>query len=249
MRISKRTMMMGSIQPNLVPIVEALARNQTRTTLGGAALGGITDNSGGVAGAVLVAVPTITASAVPAGANLAQRASFNTAMDAVAVGIATLSDYLRVAYTSLGIADELGDHPEVPAVAGTIAAIPAAVTGVDGTAGDAMLRAEANSVISRQRNNLSTLARAYNALATAVGVDTLPNETGGNAATDGSFSTTLTADTAVAAGDVATSDLASAADATASLVALRNNIATLADSIDTVLFADLDAREPIILTP
>jgi hypothetical protein len=249
MRASLASLKLGTINPNLLGMIQVLARNSVRQAVDAADVAAIVDNSGGN-NAAAVAVPTINTRAVPAGANLASRAGFNAAIGTIDAGIGELVDKLAAFYTAVGgTAPTLGDHPAA-AGNGTIEAITTGGAAVDGTAGDALLRLDANAAISRQRNNLATAVKAYNVVATALGVATIPNNSGGKANQDLTFNASVTATTAVAAGAVATSDLASAADATASLTALRNNIAYVANKINTVLnAAGSFAIEPIILEP
>lgn len=250
MRMSLSSLNAGVVNPNILGFIKAVALNSQRAALDAANVPAITNNSGGTV-TNSVAVPTVDVRAVPAGANLQNRTAFNTAITEIHDGIANLRDTLNLAFTALGLSGELGDHDGAAGVANTVAAISVGGAAVDGSAGNALLRSEANAAISRQRNNLATLIKAYNTLATSMGMATIPNNSGGKANGDLTFNAIVTANTAVAAGNVATSDLASSAAAAASLTALRNNVAHVANKINTVLndATLLAAREPILLVP
>lgn len=102
--------------------------------------------------------------------------------------------------------------------------------------GEAVLRSEFNSAISRARNNLSTVVTAYNDIALAVGKASLIDATSGTSSQAKALSSKVAVATAVAASDVATSDLATKAAADAALTALANNIATIASKINSSIF-------------
>lgn len=249
MRVSMSALNMGAINPNLLGFVKATARNSVRAAISAAPVAAVTDSSTG-SNVASVAIPTINTKAIPSGANLASRTAFNTAIGTVHDAIANLRNTLLGFYTPLGIADHLGAHGGAAGVAGTVGAITKVVTGVDGTAGNALQRVEANSALSRQRNNLASLIKAYNHVATAMGVATIPNNTGGKASDPISFGASVTATTAIAAGSVATADLASKAEVDASLTALANTVSHIANKVNVVLRAAGSlAAEPIILDP
>jgi hypothetical protein len=249
MRASLSTLNLGAVSPNLLGFFKAAAYNSVRAAITADTPAAMTDNSTGN-NAASVAVPLINTRAVPAGANLASRPAFNAAIVTAHNAIAVLVDTLNDFYTALGIDTELGAHDGVVAVAGTVPAVTKAITGVDGTAGNGMLRSEANAALSLQRNNLATTIKAYNRIATAMGAATIPNNTGGKADANLTFGAAVAADTAVAAGAVATSDLAAKADADASMTALANDIAHVTNNVNTVLRAAGSlVPEPIIIEP
>lgn len=250
MRIS-RSVLKISTDPKLIDFVEAVARNNARSILSSANLAALTDSSTGTAGSTFTPVLTVDTKVVLSGTNLSPRDGFNTAIGVTDNAIAVLATYFNVAFTALGI-------PLITLGTGNVvtpATIPAqtkTIAGVDGTAGNGMLRFDANAALVRARNNFSTLIRAYNTVAVALGVATIADNTGGSV--PGALMVVgakLTAGTAISAGAVATSDLASKAGIDAALTALANNIATLAAKTSNPLFlaGTLTARIPHILVP
>lgn len=244
------------VDSNIRGFMEATARNNSRAVLQAATKDTITDSSTGTVVASLPVIATQNAKVTPSGANLASRAGYNAAIVKVNNAIAVLRDMaLRNGFTPLGYVSPTGASmllggDGTVATQGTVPALDKTVTGVDGSGGDAMLRTEFNASVTRARNNLATILRAYNALATSVGVSTVKSSTGGNADQNLTLSNNLLANTAVAAGAIATGDFASKAAADAALLALANTIATTADKFKNSLLstATLSARVPIILT-
>lgn len=238
----------AAIDPNLMDFVIAVARNNARSLLANAAL---TDSSTGTAGSVLVPVLTQEVKVVPSGANLASRADFNTAMTSFNNAMAVLSAFFNTNVFARTDLPQLSGATGTVATPGTIPALTKSVTGVDGSAGGAMLRVEMNAALTRARNNLSHMVKAYNIAATAVGVPTLPDNTVGKASYTMTVYPPVSAGTAVAAGSVGSSDLASKVGTDAGLLALANNVAYLADRVNNALLANatLSARIPAILMP
>lgn len=240
-----------AVDPNMFDIIVALSVNSARAAVDALDITAITDNSTGVGGSAIVAVNTQDAKVAQSGANLGSRTAFNTAIGKVNNALSVLASYLSGnGWEAIG-QTALAGYDGAIAVAGTVPALDKVVAGVDGSAGNSMLRVEFNSAISRARNNLATLVRVYNSLAVSLGVATLVDGSGGAASGTNAFLGNLTAPTAVGAGAVATSDLATKAAADAALTALANNIATLSDKIDAVLLhaTTTGTKKAIIVVP
>lgn len=237
-----------AVDPNLLPFVKAVCQNNARSLLATATL---TDNSTGVAGSNLSAVPTQSSKVAASGANLSHRTNFNTAISGIHDALTVLATYINTnLLAKLGVTQITLNGGNV-AVAGTIPAITKALAAVDGSAGNGMLRSEANAAVLRARNNLATIVKAYNIAATAVGAPTLSDATGGSASDTLSLGALVQSNTAVAAGAVATSDLASDASVDSSLNALANNVATIAAKITANVLNNtvLSAKVPVVLIP
>jgi hypothetical protein len=119
---------------------------------------------------------------------------------------------------------------------------------------DVMLRSEFNTAVVRARNNVSALVKGYNWLATALGVATLNDLTGGSADQVTKINP-FTVDPVVTAPTVVATtigmDLASGVASDAVLTALANNIAFIAAKTTNplLLAGTLSARIPTTLIP
>lgn len=246
--------------PNVLGFMVAVAQNSARSLIGAVTFPSFVDNSTGVAGSALAAVPTQTGKVAQSGTNLASRTAFNTAIGKTNDAVAVLAGLLNLGMTPMALSKPVGGGAGTVsltgatgtvAVAGTVPAQDKTVAGVDGSAGNSMLRLEFNAAVTRARNNLATLMRGYNLMATAIGVATIKNDTLGGSDKTYIVSTPLTATTAVAAGSVATSDLATKVAADAALTVLANDIAFISAKISGVLFLAANFttanRVPIVL--
>lgn len=236
--------------PDLGAFIKAVAINTSRTLVRALTIVAITDNSTGTAAGTLDAVPTQDVKTAQSGSNLASRPAFNTAIGKINDATATLAAYLVAnGWTALGLPTPTGYPGTV--TAGTVAACDKSVAGVDGTGGNAMLRSEFNSAVVRMRNNQASVLRMYNTLSMALGDPTVPNSTSGSPGVAYNALAAVTAPTAVAAGAVASSDLAAKTYADEALVELVDNVASLAAKINTILLATgvTGTPVPILLVP
>jgi hypothetical protein len=228
-------------------VLTAVAQNSAREVLGGTTPGTLTDSSTGSAGASLSPVVTPPTKGVANGSNLSPRAAFNTAIGKTNNAVAVIGKFLNdnvltpLGHTTVTLNDGTIATP------GTIPAQDKALAATDGTSSTAMLRSEAVAAISNQRNNLATLVKAYNMAAISLGIVTLTDGVGGKADPTLTLADNVTAGTAVAT--TAGMDLALDTEVDAALLAMANDIATLAAKISTVLLASgtLSARVPILL--
>lgn len=246
MKFSLSTLKMV-LHPSIRPLIERLAQQGARAAL--TVPTAIIDSSTGVAAATVVAVPLPGKfTHVDGQSDLAQLASFNTAAITINNGIAVLAEHLSVnGNVKLNIPAITGGDGVI-AVSGTVPAATKTVTGVDGATATALGRLEAGSALSALRNNLATVVRAYNALAVAIGVDTLTDNSGGKPTlTDYTLVNRVVAATGVAAAG----DAASKAAVDAALTALANDIATVAAKINTSLFVagTINNRNLVTLVP
>lgn len=248
MKISKSTLQ-SAFEPTVANALIALFQNATRAVLGAETIGAITDNSTGVAAGTLAAVPVVPTKGEGDGSNLAPRAAFNTAIGKVDNAINVLAKYLNDEVLTPLSMPTITLNGGTVAVPGTVPALDKALTATDGSTNTAMLRSEAFAQLSIARNNLATVVKAYNMIATAIGGTTLADNTGGKADSELELVTQGTAATAVATADVATTDCALDTEVDASLTALANNIATLAAKIGTSLLAsgNISARVPVLI--
>jgi hypothetical protein len=248
-----------AIDPNISKFIRATAWNSASAAINTVRLARIsatspvvvTNSSTGTAGSVLSAVPSQAAKVTPSGTNLAPRAGFNTAIGKINNAIAVLAGHLNdMGLTPLGLTTITGGNGTV-ATPSTVPALDKTLTGVDGSSDSALLRSEFLTQLVIARNNLATLVSAYNTVAVAIGQPTLANVTGGKASPKLILTNQGTAGTAVLTANVSSSDLASDAAVDAALTALANNIATLSEKVDDVLFAagSVTAVEPIVLVP
>lgn len=221
-----------TLDPHIRSVVVALLNNDARRNIGPEPTD-MVDNSTGTAGASLVAIPTADKFVYTSGSTLAPRAAFNTAIGKIDDAIAVIGTYLSVQTVKLGLGAITLNATGAVAVAGTVPAQDKSLTATDGSSNTALLRSQANASITVHRNNLATLVRAYNQIATAIGVDTLLDATGGKPTlTSLVLSDEVTATTA--AGN--TADVVSDAAIDAILLAFANNIATLVAKINGTLF-------------
>lgn len=242
MRISLAALNVA-VDPNLIELLKTVSINTSRSLLSAVTL---TDSSTGVAAATLAAINTQNARVAASGSNLAPRAAFNTAIGKANNAIAVLRDYLNTnALALLGVPQLSGGNGTV-AVAGTIPAQDKVLTATDGSSDAAMLRSEFNAAIVTLRNNLATIVRSYNTVATAVGGLTLSDLTGGSASPTGVLVNSVTAGTAVLTASVAAGDLATDAAVDAALTAFAADVATVAAKLSANVLHDASVLNVVV---
>lgn len=248
MRISNASLQVA-VDPNIQDLLKAVCRNNARTLCASPAA--LTDSSTGVAGSALAPVLTQDVKVAASGANLAPRAAFNTAIGVVNNAIAVLATFYNTnVFAKIGT-PLLSGFTGTVVTPGTIPAMTKVLTATDGSSDAAMLRSEANAAIVRARNNLSTLVKAYNIAATALGAATLNDLTGGSSDAALVINAAVTAASTVLTASVAAGDQATDAAVDAALTALANNVAFLAaKTTNPLLHADvISAVVPVILVP
>lgn len=246
MKVSRSTTL-TAVSPVIRPALEALIQNNARSRL--SAVTAMTDSSTGVVAPALVSIPTPGRFTHTGGATIASRTAFNTAIGKVDEAINVLAKHLSDnGMTKAELGAFILNASGAITTAGTIPALDKTVTGTDGAANAGLKRTDAAASISALRNNLSTVVRAYNALAVALGVSTVQDATGGKASLN-SFA--LVNEVVASAGVGPSGDPASKADVDVVLTAFATDIATLASKINTILFAaaTINGRVPVTLVP
>jgi hypothetical protein len=247
----KKSTLVTAANPNTYQAFEAIFQNDIRSRLHAAAPAAMVNNSGAAAGGPIVAPPALVQTAQN-GANLAQFASFNTAIATVDDAIAVLASWLKTYfYTPYAAGNVTLNATGVITAAGTVPAVTVAVTAVDGTAGDAALRSEVQAALTGANNNLATVIRMYNNIAVALGFATIADNSGGAGDPNLTLYNQSLAVTAVAAANVATSDLAPAAGVDTALTDLADNISYVTAQINASIFnaAALAVTNPLVLLP
>lgn len=233
MRVSLNALRIAT-HPHVTALMVGLIRNDARRNVGAVPADMVDNSTGANQVGGLVPIPTLNKFTYAGGATLAPRAAFNTASGKIDDAIAVLADFLNdEALEPIGAGVVVQNATSNIAVAGTIPALDKALAGVDGSGNTALLRSEANAAISVHRNNFATVVRAYNAIATALGAPTLNDASGGKPSLD---TYTLVNEVPAATAVGSASDVVSDAEVDATLTAIANNVATLANRINNVLF-------------
>jgi hypothetical protein len=208
--------------------IAALAQESARARVAASAPTALTDSSTGTAGAALVAVP-LGADAVHDGGSHVPKAGFDTTMGLVE----DAHEELLAKTNELIVLIAGSTYPTVAASAGAAADNTIAeIAALTGATNNLVPRADANAQIVIARNNQASIAGAVNVCAVALGLATLPDNSGGafsKTATEFGIVDAAATGTALATAGDATITLASA---NAALTALKNNISTLAETIN-----------------
>lgn len=235
----------GHLPADLHAAVTRIIQNSARTAIDAAAAAAITDNSGGATTGPQVLVPTQDTVFVSAGADIALKTSFDTAVgtvnDAIAVLADSLSDIIDVLAIDGAATPYITQGDGTIAVADTIAAVTVTVTGDAGATAVVVSRANGNLAISNMRNNLATINAAFNQLAASVGEAAIVPNGGGSP--DPGFVLANNVDGGVAVDN--TADVLSKAAADAALNAMQDNIAhiaTVRDTLDTAMATALSVN-------
>lgn len=223
--------------------VAALAQEAARGRVAANAPAALTDNSGGVAGSALAPVANPVAASHDGGTH-ADKASFDTAIgdihDAVGELVALTNTLLD------GVSGNASMHLSrangAAAPNDTIEAIPAVAGATDNLLDPATGLAQ----IVVARNNQAALAAAINFVRVAMGMDTLPDMSGG--IFEASADEWLLEDTAATAAAVTTTGAGTftLASVNAAITALKNNVATMAASLNE-LRGDLSHVGPLVV--
>ena len=241
MKVSKTQLRMG-LSPLAYTVLRTLMANNARVIVG--AVAAMVDNSTGAVQAGGVLQP-VNLPSRGAGGGLALRADFNTAATAADNAISVLAAWLNVkGITPLQFEDMKPNTTGVITTAGTVPAMTKAVGATDGTGSVAVSLTDALATLSALRNNLSTVLRAYNALATAFGLATVKDSTNGKAAAN----LDLVDVPKSAAGVSGTAVAASASDCSAAFLAMANDVATLASLTNVSLFLSPNGNKPVTIT-
>lgn len=222
----------GMKHDDVVKALRGLAQDNARNRIEVASLTDVTDSTGGTAGTTTVAVTTPSAFTVTA-TDASPKAGFDTATGKLANCAAEFADFLNPILATLGLEQIVQGNGTVGS-AGTLAALDLTLTAVDGSGSTALEAVSAAAQIVIARNNQATILRKINEICTAVGDNTLANNTGG---TPDKTTFTLDDRAATSAGvdGTALSTLSDTA-VDAALTALGNNYATMAAHINTTLF-------------
>lgn len=192
------------------------------------------DNSGGSDGSGTVGETALPEGFTSAGIDLFPKAGGETALGTIRDAIAVVLEHANELATAIGAdtaTDNTGGNVQT---AGTIAAITASTTAVAGNSGNGMGAEGAIPVFTDFRNAVSQLVRYVNTLCTATGVDTLTDNSGGDAGVKKLTFDALSTDTGAATADGA--DLSGIEDTAgeAFLAASANAIATIAAKLDAI---------------
>lgn len=210
---------------DLVQAVRSLA--QATAKIQASAITAITDNSGGTeTSPAIAAIPNVTAFTVT-GTDLAPKAGFDTGLGAIKNALKTISV----------VADTTADAVSVPKVtyngagtdgSGTVAAISAALTAVDGGTDNGLAFAGTNDLLLTYKNAVASLAGQISRIRVAVGLSELTDNSGG------SYAGTVAALTATTGTGVDGTSLSGVEeeDAEAVLAAFKNAVATLAEALN-----------------
>ena len=229
----------GRDPDHLAAIVRGLAADTARNR--SAQLNtGLTDNSGGIAAANLVANPAPVAAA-GAATTSAPKAGFDTELGKIANNIADLAlraNLLLGQNDMAALTDSSGGTAST-----TLEALAADLTAVDGSSGTAALdEASARLRMAAVNNALSSLGAAVNDLAVIYGVVPLADLIGGT------VGTTIPAIAATAGGVGGTGPVTMldvAVDAW--LVINRNNVASLAGKLNAMVGTAALAHAPSVI--
>jgi hypothetical protein len=211
--------------------LEEILQNQARTAWVRLAQGAFTDNStGSSAGGVTIALAVPATAYDGSSTGAAPAAAFNTAMDAFQNACAVVAEHFNDVMEKLGLTTLTDSTAGTVAVEGTIPAQTKALTTTSGATAIDFTTGAAR--MSTARNNIATLIRAFNQIASAVVHTTLTDSTGGSPSTTLTLSTIAdaTAGTGTPAGATSISDAAM----DVFLTALADNVAVLASKFNAL---------------
>lgn len=222
----------GLSHSDLVKTVIALAQEAARTRVESSNFTDFTDNTTGTAATAVGAV-TVPPAFTATGTDVAPKAGFDAALDKIEDVQASLAESLNPILGTLGAAALT--YTTGTATAGTIPAMDKTLTAVSGAGSNAVNAIDGRARITAAVNNQSTIIKAVNQVAVAVGYPILPDLSGGSAVSTGvlaSLAATGTGALATAA-DQSLSDTAT----DAALTALANNYATAIAHVASILGA------------
>jgi hypothetical protein len=172
----------GMIHSDVVAALRALAQDAARTRLESSAIvTDFTDSTTGTAAQpeTTVAV-TLPAYANADGTNLAPKAGFDTAINVLDNVTASFALSLNPILATIGYPLLVDSSGGTASTAGTIPAITKTLTAVTGASDTGLDAATGRAQLSIARNNQATILRAINAIASAVGDASLPDNVGGS---------------------------------------------------------------------
>ena len=200
MKIGKNTFSGASSvhNGNLADAIRGISQFLTKEAV--AAVGDITDNSGGTSGgntaAAVVVPPAFT---TVSGSDCFPKTGGETALGTVKNGIAVLAEHIeaiKAVAPMTGFTDASGG---TIAVSGTVAVVTVATTGVTGASGNGM-GTGGIAIMKAIRDDLSTLIFETNKVAVACGKTAITDNTGGSPST-GETIEAISTDTGTASAD------------------------------------------------
>lgn len=214
---------------DITRIIRGLAQDNARSKLEAESISSVTDSTGGTASAAYtIAALTLPPAYTVSGTTASPKAGFDTAIGKLANAADSLAAYMNPYRASLGL-------PKIVLGNGTVtSAIPSLdtdLTAVTGSGNTAVAAESGRAQLVIAKNNFSTLARAVNDFAAALGMEPIVDASGGSALNG------VLSDSAATATGVAGTALGTLQDSAVDtfLQTIANNYATLIAYLNNVL--------------